>query len=85
MKKKLLIVTVLAIFGLAMLSLTSSRPANLGVVNGSLAALPNSPNGVSRVSIDDGWKKSAVKYWIRTSLLTRFRSRAVVLRFQRFG
>ncbi len=45
---------VLPALGLAVLSALSRRPANVGVVNGHLAACPNSPNCVSTLA--DDWE-----------------------------
>ena len=52
MKRKLLILVVVAIFGLYVLSMSASSPTNIGISNGKLAPLPESPNAVSTQSDD---------------------------------
>jgi uncharacterized protein (DUF1499 family) len=62
MKKKLIIVTLIAILGLALLSTTAQRPDNLGVVNGRLAAMPDSPNAVSSFADDPEMRLEPIPY-----------------------
>lgn len=47
MKRKMIVAGLLAILGLYLLAMTASQPKNIGVQNGALADLPNSPNAVS--------------------------------------
>lgn len=56
MKRKLLVVGIIATLGIFMLSFSGSRPANLGVTNGQLLPLPDSPNAVS-TQTDDASRK----------------------------
>ncbi len=62
MKRKLIIVSVIAILGLALLSSTARRPANLGVVNGKLAAMPDSPNAVSSYAENPEMRLAPIPY-----------------------
>lgn len=50
--RRLILFPMLAIAGLYFLSFTSSKPANLGVVDGQLAKCPESPNCVSSQTSD---------------------------------
>lgn len=45
-----MILFILSAIGMALLSLVGKRPADLGVSNGSLAPIPDSPNAVSTQS-----------------------------------
>ena len=52
MKKKLVIVGVIAILGLYLMSMSASMPNNIGVSDGKLSPLPDSPNAVSTQADD---------------------------------
>ena len=52
--------SLFVIAALAIMSLTSSRPDNLGVHNGQLATCPSSPNAVSTQATDLQHKISAI-------------------------
>ncbi len=52
MKRKVLIVVTVAVLGMYMLSLSATKPTNLGVVNGQFLPLPDSPNAVSTQTED---------------------------------
>lgn len=62
-----ILLVLLPVVGLAVLSLTTRRPTNLGVHNGRLAECPSSPNCVSSQASDEahriaplacGWPKA---------------------------
>ena len=50
--RKLLLLTAITILGLAMLSFSGKRPDHLGVSNGQLYPVPDSPNAVSTQTDD---------------------------------
>ena len=45
--RKAIVLGLIGVLGMYLLSFSASRPTNLGVTNGQLAELPNTPNGVS--------------------------------------
>ena len=53
MKRKLFIVGLVAILGMYLLSMSAIKPSNLGVSNGRLTDLPDSPNAVSSQTEDE--------------------------------
>ena len=58
----LAIVIVLIVGALAMMSLFSRKPANLGVVNGRLADCPRSPNCVSTQAGDANYRMEPIPF-----------------------
>ncbi len=60
--RRLIIFPMLAIAGLYFLSMTSSKPTNLGVVDGQLAKCPDSPNCVSTQTDDPKKTMMAVPF-----------------------
>ena len=59
--RKVVVLSCLVILFLAIMSMTAFRPDGLGVSNGRLAALPDSPNGVSSQTADDAKKLPALE------------------------
>lgn len=55
-------VIVLPVAGLAILSATAARPANLGVTDGQLAPCPGTPNCVSTAATDDVHGIEPIRY-----------------------
>jgi uncharacterized protein (DUF1499 family) len=53
-------VALLPVFGLALVSVLSRRPSNLGVVDGRLAPCPDSPNCVSTQADDAGHRMEPI-------------------------
>ena len=60
--RRLILLPLLAIAGLFFLSLTSTKPANLGATDGSLAKCPSSPNCVSTQASDADKSMPAISY-----------------------
>jgi uncharacterized protein (DUF1499 family) len=58
--RRLALLPILAVAGLYLLSMTSSRPDNLGVTNGKLAKCPDSPNCVSTQADDEAHRMDAI-------------------------
>jgi uncharacterized protein (DUF1499 family) len=58
----LALVVVLIVGALAMMSLFSRKPSNLGVVNGRLAPCPASPNCVSTQATDDEHRMEPIPF-----------------------
>ena len=58
--RRLILLPILAIAGLYFLSLTATKPDNLGVVDGQLAQCPESPNCVSTQSTDSEKTMAAI-------------------------
>ena len=58
--RRLTLVFIISFVGLFVLSMTSSRPDNLGVTNGQLAKCPDSPNCVSTQASDEDHRMSAI-------------------------
>lgn len=56
------ILLIVSVVGMALLSFSGNRPANLGVDNGRLAALPDSPNAVSTQSEDAARKLEPIEF-----------------------
>lgn len=55
-------IVLLGLAGLFVMSLTASRPTNLGVTNGRLAAEPSTPNCVSTQAVDRSHWISPITY-----------------------
>ncbi|MEM9411115.1 MAG: DUF1499 domain-containing protein [Planctomycetota bacterium] len=62
MKRKIIVVGIVSIVGMFMLSLSAARPANLGVSNGQLNELPESPNAVSSQTEDPSRRIEPIAY-----------------------
>lgn len=62
MKFILVIAVIIVILGTAMMLKNSKLPKNLGVDNGKLSELPNSPNGVSSQTSQADKLVDAIKY-----------------------
>ena len=60
--RRILILTICTIVGLYMLSFSGRMPTNLGVENGTLAALPDSPNCISTQTTDGPKKMEPVAF-----------------------
>ena len=58
--RKVFVLSVIAIAGLVVLSMTASRPNHIGANAGSLAPVPDSPNCVSSVTDKDSHKMSPI-------------------------
>ena len=59
---KFLTVLIISLIGLFGLSMTATRPANLGVNNGELAKCPDSPNCVSTQSDSDEHRMDSIEF-----------------------
>jgi uncharacterized protein (DUF1499 family) len=70
-------VVLLPVVGLALLSVFSRRPANLGVVDGRLAPCPDSPNCVSTQADDPGHRMEPIA-WSGSSREAMQKIKAVV-------
>jgi len=60
--RRLVLFPFIAMLGLFFLSMTSTKPTNLGVVDGRLAKCPESPNCVSTQSTDPGKTMQAISF-----------------------
>ncbi len=56
------LIILLPVLGLASLSLFSTKPSNLGVINGKLAKCPDSPNCVSTQAEDESKKMDPIAF-----------------------
>ena len=59
---KLIIVLIISLVGLFGLSMTATRPANLGLNNGRLAKCPDSPNCVSTQAEAESHRMEPIKF-----------------------
>ena len=58
--RRLTVTLVLSVAALVVLSLTSSRPANLGVTNGQFAKCPDTPNCVSTQATEESHRMPTI-------------------------
>ena len=80
--RRILILTICVIAGLFMLSFSGRKPTNLGLENGKLAALPDSPNCVSTQTDDQSKKMEPLEF--STDLATTMKAIEIaVSRFPR--
>ncbi len=59
---KLIVVLIISLIGLFGLSMTATRPANLGVINGRMAKCPDSPNCVSTQAESESHRMEPLKF-----------------------